>query len=187
VFFDDIVEESVPAASGPEPEPVFVPTPVAAAPEAAAPVAAAPRSLDQVFTQMRDEVGRSSDEEAAAEQFGLAVTYKDLGMTDEAIAALEEAARSPRQRFAAASLLAQLLLEREETARAIEWFERAAEAPAPSADASHALLYDLAETLEKAGEHARALAIFVELEADSGGYRDVAARIDRLSKAQAKG
>jgi tetratricopeptide (TPR) repeat protein len=136
---------------------------------------------------MRDEVGRSSDEEAAAEQYGLAVTYKELGMVDEAISALEEAARSPRQRFDAASMLGRMLVERGESARAVDWFERAAEVPAPTADAGHALLYDLAETLEKAGEQARALAIFVELEAESGGYRDVAARINRLSKVQAKG
>lgn len=145
------------------------------------------RSLDRVFSQMRDEVGQSSDEEAAAEQFGLAVTYKDLGMIDEAITALEEAARSPRQRFDAASMLARLLLDRHQAAEAVEWFERAAEAPAPSDEAGRALLYDLADTLEKAGEPSRAMAIFVELEAENGGYRDAAKRIDRLSKVQAKG
>jgi tetratricopeptide (TPR) repeat protein len=148
---------------------------------------AQPGSLDEVFTQMRDEVSHAPDEEAAAEQFGLAVTYKDLGMVDEAIAALEEAARSPRQRFEAASMLGTLLLERRDAAGAVEWFERAASVPAPTADAGNALLYDLANALEKVGEHARALALFVELEAESGGYRDVAGRIDRLSKVQAKG
>jgi tetratricopeptide (TPR) repeat protein len=143
-------------------------------------------SLDEVFTHMRDEANAGADEEAAAEQYGLAVTYKELGMVDEALAALEEAARSPRQRFEAASMLARLLLERGETASAVRWFERAAEAPAPTQDDANALLYDLAETLEKAGDQGRALAIFVELEAESGGYRDVASRINRLSKVQAK-
>jgi hypothetical protein len=41
--------------------------------------------------------------------------------------------------------------------------------------------------LEKVGEASRALAVFVELESESGGYRDVARRIERLSKAQARG
>jgi lipopolysaccharide biosynthesis regulator YciM len=108
-------------------------------------------------------------------------------MVDEAMSSLEEAARSPRQRFEAASMLARLLRERGQTAAAVDWFEKAASAPASSPDAGNALLYDLAETLEKAGERARALAIFVELEAESGGYRDVAGRINRLSKVQAKG
>jgi hypothetical protein len=37
------------------------------------------------------------------------------------------------------------------------------------------------------GEHARALVVFVELEADTVGYRDVSSRIERLSRVQAQG
>jgi tetratricopeptide (TPR) repeat protein len=146
-----------------------------------------PQSLDEVFDQMRDEVSHGSDEEAAAEQYSLGVTYKELGMEEEAIQAFEAAAHSPRQRFEAASALGHLYLERGTIATAVEWFLRAAEAPAPSPDAGYELLYNLADTLEKAGDHARALAIFVEIEAETGGFRDVARRVDRLSKVQAKG
>ena len=145
------------------------------------------RSLDQVFRGMRDESSRGSTEEAAAEQYRLALTYHEMGMPDDAIKALEQAARSPRQRFDAGSMLGRLYLERKDAVHAIEWLERAAEAPAPTPDAGRALLYDLAMTLESAGEHSRALAVFVELEAESGGYRDVAGQIERLSKAQARG
>jgi tetratricopeptide (TPR) repeat protein len=189
VSFDDVHETPAPAAArveNPAPPASNVPAAAAAVAAAAAAVSSKSRSLDQVFTDIRTEVENTSDEEAASEQYGLAVTYQELGMIDEAVAALEEAARSPRRRFEAAGMLARLLLDRGELDNAIHWFERAAEAPAPTAEEGHALLYDLAETLEKAGERARALAIFVELEAESGGYRDVAGRINRLSKAQAK-
>jgi tetratricopeptide (TPR) repeat protein len=150
-------------------------------------VAPPPRSLDQVFRGMRDESNRASSEEAAAEQYRLALTYHEMGMPEDAIKALEEAARSPRQRFDAASMLGRLYLERNDAKHAIEWLERAAEAPAPTPDAGRALLYDLAKTLESVGEHSRALAVFVELESESGGYRDVAGQIERLSKVQARG
>ena len=146
-----------------------------------------PRSLDQVFKGMRDESGRGSNEEAAAEQYRLALTYHEMGMPDDAIKALEQAARSPRQRFDAASMLGRLYLERKDPNHAIEWLERAAEAPAPTPDAGRALLYDLGKILEAVGEHSRALAVFVELESESGGYRDVAGKIEKLSKAQARG
>jgi tetratricopeptide (TPR) repeat protein len=146
-----------------------------------------PRSLDQVFRGIRDDSNRQSSEEAAAEAYRLALTYHEMDMTDDAIKALETATRSPRQRFDAASMLGRLYLERQDTEHAIEWLERAAEAPAPTPDAGRALLYDLAKVLESAGEHSRALAVFVELEAESGGYRDVAGQIERLSKAQARG
>ena len=145
------------------------------------------RSLDQVFRGMRDESSRASSEETAAEQYRLALTYHEMGMPEDAIKALEGAARSPRQRFDAASMLGRLYLERKDSVHAIEWLERAAEAPAPTPDAGHALLYDLAKTLESVGEHSRALAVFVELESESGGYKDVQKQIERLSKVQARG
>jgi hypothetical protein len=49
------------------------------------------------------------------------------------------------------------------------------------------LLYDLGVTLEEAGESARALAVFLELQADAGDYRDVGPRVDRLSRVQTGG
>ena len=69
-------------------------------------------------------------------------------------------------------------------AHAIEWLERAAEVPAPTAEDGRALLYDLGCMLEAIGETARALAVFLELQADAGEYRDVAARTDRLARVQ---
>lgn len=162
-----------------------------AAPDAeAASAASAPADAPPAVSlsrDVRDDVDRPSSDEAAAEQYRLALTYQDMGMVEDAIAALEMAARSARQRFDAASMLGRLHLEQQRLGKAVEWFERAAEAPAPTPDAGRALLYDLASTLEAAGEGSRALAVFVELEAESGGYRDVGLRIDQLSKVQARG
>ena len=128
------------------------PAPVAAAPppgrRARSRTAAPTRTLTQAFKEMRDEVDTGSEEEAAAEQFSLAQTYRELGMIDDAIEALKAAVRSPRQRFDAACLLGSLHVERDELQSAIEWFERAAEVPAPSAAAGRASDVRL-------GQHAR--------------------------------
>ena len=132
------------------------------------------------------EAGRPQDDGLAAEQLRLGLTYRDMGMLDDAVQSLELAARSSRQRFEAASTLGRLLAERPDRTVALAWFERAAEAPAPSVEAGRALLYDLAAVLEDLGETARALAVFGELDADAGGYRDVPARIARLTRAQVR-
>ena len=58
----------------------------------------------------------------------------------------------------------------------------AAEAPAPTGDAGRAILYELGDLLETRAEHARALAVFLELRAQAPSYRDVSSRVDRLSK-----
>jgi hypothetical protein len=84
-------------------------------------------------------------------------------------------------------LLGRIYRERQTLPQAIEWFERAAEAPAPSPDEGHLLLYELAELLEFVGETARALAICLELQAEAGDYRDLSARIERLARIQTRG
>ena len=192
------VEIDLDALSEPEP----APAPPAAAAKGAAPKAAAPKaapaktvatptkpagSIVQNFKNVASDADRKKVEDLAAEQYRLATTYLEMSMPDDAIKALEIAVRSPRQTFDAASMLGRIYLERNDAEHAIAWLERAAEAPAPTPDAGRALLYDLAQTLESAGEHARALAVYVELESESGGYRDVAGQIERLSKAQARG
>ena len=140
-----------------------------------------------MFNDFRSEVSKHTGAKDAAEQLGLAKTYLDMGMQDEAITALSGAARSPAHRFEAASLLGRMYLKRQDVVHAIEWLERAAEAPAPGVNEARELLYDLGSILESSGETSRALAVFLELQADAGEYRDVAARVDRLARVQAGG
>jgi tetratricopeptide (TPR) repeat protein len=139
------------------------------------------RDLDAVFEDFRSEVQREQVANTAAQHFRLAMMYRDMGMVEEAMKALESAVRSPRYRFQSASLLGRMCLDRGRLEEAIDWFERAAEAPATSAEAGRALLYELGQALESAGEEVRALAVYLELQADAGEYRDITARIKRLS------
>jgi uncharacterized protein HemY len=110
-----------------------------------------------------------------------------MALDEEAEKALVTASRSPRQRFEACAMLGRLYLKRGDGATAAEWLERAADAPATSDDEARAVLYDLGATLEGLGETARALAVFLELQADAGDYRDVPARADRLARVQTGG
>lgn len=158
--------------------------------EAAAPGPVQPASaknLAGVFKAMRDETIHDSSPEVAEQHLKLAATYLEMGMQDDAVKAFQVAARSPRHRFQAAGQLARLFLDRGMSTQAIEWLERAAEAPAPDAESAHALLYDLATTLESLGESARALAVLLELQAEAGDYRDVADRLEHLTKVQMGG
>jgi len=142
---------------------------------------------EEPFSDFHEEVSREADAALAEQHYKVGLAYRDMGMRQEAIGELELAVRSPRFRFEAASLLARLSLQGGAAAEAIEWFERAAEAPAPSTDAARSLLYELGETLETAGEVARALAVFLELQAEAGDYRDVSRRVARLSRVQTGG
>ena len=144
-------------------------------------------NLDGVFERLRGDAARRSANEAARKQYEQGVALQQAGDLDAAISALKEASRAPSLRFEAAARLGRIHRGRNLAPQAAEWFERAAEAPAPSADEAHLLLYDLADVLESMGETARALAICMALQSEAGNYRDVAARVDRLSKVQARG
>jgi tetratricopeptide (TPR) repeat protein len=143
--------------------------------------------LEEVFQDFRDEVTRQSGVDDASQHMTLANTYLEMGMEDDAIQSLKKAAHSPRCRFEAGAHLARLFKGRNEIPQAIEWMERAAEAPAPSREAGLGLLYELGTTLEAVGETARALGVFMELQADAGQYRDVQDKVERLSRVQTGG
>lgn len=163
-------------------------TPGAPAPPAAASAPGAPSGdIDGVFEHLRDEAGRRSALDAAEEQYRRGLALREAGDVDGCIQALQSASRAPKLRFATASLLGRIYRDRGMMPQAVEWFERAAQAPAPTADESYALLYELADALEKEGETARALAVSLELQAEAGDYRDIAGRVDRLTKVQARG
>jgi tetratricopeptide (TPR) repeat protein len=148
--------------------------------------AAAPAgTLDQAFAQIRTDAETEGD--FSSQHMTLAKTYLEIGMVDEAIASLQTAVRSPRQRFEAAAALGRVYERRGEQSLAIEWMERAAEAQAPSPEEGRQLLYDLGVLLDTAGETSRALAVFLELQSDAGDYQDVPSRIDRLARVQTGG
>lgn len=148
---------------------------------------AVPASLDDVFGRMREEAAHRANMAGAEEQFRRGLALRDAGDLDGCLQALQTASHAPALRFAAASLAGHILRERGMTLQAIDWLERAAEAPAPSAADSHQLLYDLADCLEATGEGARALAVLIELLSATGPYRDAEARIARLTMVQARG
>jgi tetratricopeptide (TPR) repeat protein len=134
-----------------------------------------------VFAGLRADASASGAEDDSEEYIGLARTYSEMGLRDEAIEAWLTAVKSPRHRFLCASMLAQLYRDAGDIPRAIEWYERAAEAPPVTPEDGRKLMYDLGDILETIEENARALAIFIEIQADAPGFMDVPTRIRRLS------
>jgi len=151
-----------------------------------APAKAAPaQDLDSIFGSMRDQSAKKSGYEDAEKEYKRGLQLRSKGDIEGCIKALENASRSPKLRFSTSWIIARLYRDRNNMEKALEWLERAAQAPAPTADDGHQLLFELAEGLEKVGETARALAVLLELQADAGAYRDIDERISRLTKVQA--
>jgi tetratricopeptide (TPR) repeat protein len=145
------------------------------------------KDLEDIFADLRKEASHRFVTNNPGDELLAGLALCDAGELEFAVPRLEAAFRGPMTRFRAAAALGRISLQRGDTWRAIDWFERAAEAAAPTPDDGHRLLYELADALENVGEVARALAICLELRADAGDYQDVEARVERLAKAQARG
>jgi tetratricopeptide (TPR) repeat protein len=145
------------------------------------------QDLEDIFADLRKEASHRFVTNNPGDELLAGLALYDAGQLDFAVPRLEAAFQGPTTRFRAAAALGRIALQRGDLWRAIDWFERAAEAAAPTPDDGHRLLYELADALENVGEVARALAICLELRADAGDYQDVDARVERLAKAQARG
>jgi tetratricopeptide (TPR) repeat protein len=157
-----------------------------APPAAQKPAAAEPSvDLDSVFGNMREQSTRKSGLDEADKEYKRGLALRAKGDIEGCIAALENASRSPKLRFATSRLIARLYRDRKMMEKSVEWLERATQSPAPTSDDGHQALYELADGLEQVGEGARALAVLLELQAEAGAYQDIDARISRLTKVQA--
>jgi len=165
------------------------PTPVPVAPRPLAPVRppAAPADLDSVFAAMRDEALHRPLDEASDVAFTRGAAMVEAGELEQSIEPLRRAARAPRRRFAAATLLAQVYERLQRLVEAIEWLGHAVDAPELTDTDRFETLLRMADLLEQTGEPASALAVCLELQADAGNYKDLSVRIARLSRAQAGG
>jgi tetratricopeptide (TPR) repeat protein len=143
--------------------------------------------LEEVLDDLRTNAIRESQLQDAQARYAVAIEHANNGRLDQAIAGFEAVARVPMMRFQAGTRLGRLHVARGDLAQGVEWLERVVQAPAPTPDEGHAVMYELADALEHLGEHSRALTVLLELAATVGSYRDIDARIDRLSKVQTRG
>jgi len=144
-------------------------------------------TLEAVFARLREGGSQQTTLAVAQADYARGLSLHAAGQVEESIPLLMSASQAPQLRFGTASLLARIYREQGRMDQAVEWFERASQAPPPTPDEGRLLLYDLADVLETTGEYTRALTVCMELQADAGDFRDVADRVNRLTAIQVRG
>ena len=192
-------QQAPPTASEPEPEPGGGGTdfsdfltdlrqeletqPIPAAPAPAA------QTEEQGLTEIFQEFQRSVKEQLGDGDFethyNLGIAYKEMGLTDEAIAEFTLAEKNPARRLNAVSMIALCLRETGRFDEAALKLRTGISLAVEGSEEQKGFLYDLAALHEQAGRAAEAGETLRRLLAIDPGYRDVAARVGQPPPAPA--
>ena len=141
-----------------------------------------------MFGELKQELehgGTSADEDPET-HYNLGVAFREMGLLDEAIGELQKVCqfvdrgRTFPNIMQAYTWLAQCFIEKGLPEVAVRWYEKALKLPSLDQETRTALHYELASSLESAGNNPAALSNFLEVYSSNIDYRDVAERIKAL-------
>ena len=137
-------------------------------------------SLADIFREFQKGVDKQLGKEDYETRYNLGIAYKEMGLTDEAIAEFQLAAKDDSRLLECASMLGICFVEKGMPKLAVKWFEKGLSAPGRTDEEYRGIRYDLGDALEQADELEKALAAFEEVFGQEASFRDVAPRIERL-------
>src|SRR5262249_55437497 len=143
--------------------------------------------LSDILTELQEETAEAAEPEEDPEtHYNLGIAFKEMGLLDEAIGALQKVCHAVDRgaRFSqpihALTWLAQCLGDKGAPDAAVRWYAQALQLPGRDEGSRSAIYYDLATAYEQSGDKKSALANFMEVYGSNIDFRDVASRIKAL-------
>lgn len=121
--------------------------------------------------------GSDLDVSDAQSHYDLGVAFKEMGLYDDAINELRQAASDPARSFECRVLQGVCLREKGDPVKA-EGFMRSLLNPGLSLDDSSSIKYELALTCQALGKNDEAAALLADINDANPGFRDVSSRLD---------
>jgi len=135
-------------------------------------------SIDE--TQRSVKFGSQLEGTDAQSHYDLGLAFKEMGLWDEAISELRQAANDPSRKLACLVLQGACLREKGDLKNS-ETLLRSLLNAGLGLDDACSVKYDLALTCEATGKGAEAASLLAEIDAAKPGFRDVHARLDSNS------
>lgn len=144
------------------------------------PEAEGEESLDDVFAAFKEQVAKEVDDDDHRTHYDLGIAYKEMGLLDESVREFEIASDDPALRCESCAMIAVLYRQQEDSARAVEWYQKALDSTESEDGVISNLRYEMAEMLVEVGETDQAMKIYRDLEILQPGFRDVQGLIEKL-------
>ncbi len=143
------------------------------------------RELTGIVAEFRKDL-KARDADADAEtRYQLGLAFMGQGLIAEAIEELTEAAKDKALAIDSYSLISQCFRQKRDFDEAAKWLKTAMAEVKAGTDQYYALVYELAEIMEVAGDGDQAVSLFREIRDWNPGFRSVAARLETLEKSAA--
>jgi tetratricopeptide (TPR) repeat protein len=144
--------------------------------------------LSEMFGELKHELegGVANSDEDPETHYNLGVAFREMGLLDEAIGEFQKVCQSIEhgrafpQMMQTYTWLAQCFLDKGVPEAAVRWYETALKLPSLDQETRTALHYELASSLQSAGNNPAALSNFLQVYGSNIDYRDVAERIKAL-------
>ena len=138
--------------------------------------------LSEIVHAFQEGVQNQVQMDDARSRFDLGMTYRQMGLLDEAVAEFRLASRSPALKIMALDMLGRALLERGDFGAAIAELERALAVTSLPIDAEVNFRYNLGLALEASGRVVEALEQFERVFQSEPNYPEVALKIRELRR-----
>ena len=137
-------------------------------------------TVEEIVASFKQGVAENLSPEDYDTHYNLGIAYREMGLVDEAIGEFEIAVASRDYFIGCCSLLGLCFRDKGEIDTAIQWYARGLDEPGILEQEKHALLYELGEAYETAGDLESARKAFAAISVTDGGYRDVGERLAAL-------
>ena len=142
------------------------------------------RDFEVMLSQFKKGIEENIDEADTQAHYDLGVAFKEMGLLEEAIGALQKALRSDDTRLQAAEALGLCFYEKGQLQVAATVMRRAVDTDPGGDDAKIGLLYWLGRCDEEQSKTAGALVYYERVLAVDITFQDVGERINALSRAR---
>ncbi len=143
--------------------------------------------LDDIVSEFKSGIAERLEEGDFETHYNLGVAYREMGLMDDAIQEFRVAAQSPEKARDAYASMAQVYREQSRWDDARTALRQALAVPVNTDEDRAAILYELGDLAEEAGDWDEAFQNFEKAAALDPGVRDVGARLRKLQTNRARG
>ncbi len=140
-------------------------------------------SLSEILAEFKEGVFQQVGKEEYRQHYDLGISYKEMGLLEEAISEFQLASKGEQERLAAFEMLGLCFMERGEPKFAIKQFERGLATPGHSEEEYIGLHYYMGLAYEQMGDMDRARECYETVYGMDVTFRDVAQRLAALRPA----